>query len=249
RLSYIGIKEIELLKILNSKDVLALASIGFMVWAIALKFPFGNGAHFIAALSELRRYDPFVPLSNNLDGRSKFETALLSSFKNRTHGCPLYVPDRYISIRYISVQHPGLTYLTYIPPGDISARCRRCRFGDTAANGAGTNGFRGKGTRNQRFARTAKVRIGIGRDNRRCHLLTSDVESDLDCPQTFSSMVHTQSALVARMVCSTGFEPAILGLPNPALSVELRAHRVVGFGLRRPAGVTTTRGMVAIPTM
>jgi len=53
RLSYIGIKEIELLKILNSKDVLALASIGFMVWAIALKFPLGNGAHFIAALSGL----------------------------------------------------------------------------------------------------------------------------------------------------------------------------------------------------
>jgi hypothetical protein len=42
-----------LLKILNSKDVLALASTGFMVWAIALKFPFGNGAHFIAALSGL----------------------------------------------------------------------------------------------------------------------------------------------------------------------------------------------------
>ena len=26
--------------------MLALASIGFMVWAIALKFPLGNGAHF-----------------------------------------------------------------------------------------------------------------------------------------------------------------------------------------------------------
>ena len=40
------IKQIKLLDILNSKDVLALASIGFMVWAIALKFPLGNGAHF-----------------------------------------------------------------------------------------------------------------------------------------------------------------------------------------------------------
>ena len=47
------IKQIKLLDILNSKDVLALASIGFMVRAIALKFPFGNGAHSIAALSGL----------------------------------------------------------------------------------------------------------------------------------------------------------------------------------------------------
>src|SRR5262245_29001319 len=130
----------------------------------------------------------------------------------------LYIPNRYIPRRYIS-QHPYLTYLTYIPPEDISPRCRRCRFGDTAASGAGTNGFRAKGTRNQRFARTAKAHIGIGRDNRRRPLLTRDVENDLDCPQTFASMVHKQSALVARMACSTGFEPATLGLPNPALSV------------------------------
>ena len=99
-------------------------------------------------------------------------------------------------MRYIC-QHPHLTYLTYIPPEDILPRCRRCRFGDTAASGAGTNGFRAKGTGNQRFARTAKARIGIGRDNRRCPLLTSDVENDLDCPRTFSSVVHKQSALVA----------------------------------------------------
>src|SRR5215813_14935910 len=51
--------------------------------------------------------------------------------------------------------------------------------------------------RRERFARTAKARIGIGRDNRRCPVLTRDVENDLDCPRTFSSVVHKQSALVA----------------------------------------------------
>ena len=114
-------------------------------------------------------------------------------------------------------------------------RCRRCRFGDTAASGAGTNGFRAKGTRNQRFARTAKARIGIGRDNRRCPLLTSDVENDLDCPRTFSSVVHKQSALVA----IGGRARQVSNLRHwdyrtPLYPLRLRAHRVVGFGLRRP---------------
>src|SRR5262245_60396530 len=159
----------------------------------------------------------------------------------------LYIPNRYIPIRYIS-QHPYLTYLTYIPPEDILARCRRCRFGDTAASGAGTNGFRAKGTRNQRFARTAKARIGIGRDNRRRPLLTSDVENDLDCPRTFSSVVHKQGALVA----IEGRARQVSNLRHwdyrtPALSVELRAHRVVGFGLRCPVGVTST-GRTSPPT-
>jgi hypothetical protein len=66
------------------------------------------------------------------------------------------------------------------------------------------NGFRAKGTRNQRFARTAKARIGIGPDNRRCPLLTSDVENDLDCPQTFSSVVHKQSAFNRFRTCDIG---------------------------------------------
>jgi hypothetical protein len=96
-------------------------------------------------------------------------------------------------MRYIR-QHPYLTYLTYIPPEDISPRCRRCRFGDTAASGAGTNGFHGKDSRNQRFARTAKARIGTGRDNRRRLLLASDLENDLDG----NSPAHRSMSAAAR---------------------------------------------------
>ena len=146
-------------------------------------------------------------------------------------------------------QHPYLTYLTYIPPEDISPRCRRCRFGDTAANGAGTNGFRGKGTRNQRFARTAKARIGIGRDNRRCPLLTSDVENDLDCPRTFfSSVVHKQSALVAigrraRQVSNLRYWD--YRTPLYPLSYERTGLLASAFDVR--AGVTST-GRTSPPT-
>lgn len=53
-------------------------------------FSFGNGTHSIATLSSLRGHNPFVPPSDNFDGRCDFETELLPGFELRTHGVPIY---------------------------------------------------------------------------------------------------------------------------------------------------------------
>ena len=118
----------------------------------------------------------------------------------------------------------------------------KVRFGVTAVSVAVTNGSWDKDQDPKVCPHCKSPYWDRPRQSGHRPLTSVREKSALDCPPNVPTYGTNPKCVGCWMARWGGLEPPTLGLRGPALSTELPARWLVGFGLRRPVGVQPPSG-------